>query len=414
MFFCRVSRQGRGISEKSGDDSGADLTKHLKDFNMLSTRNGPEDNKIGQSFERDPKVTISDSLIIDIDGIIDNDDEVSLQTPVTIPESSGPDEFGRAVQDALKERFDDVTKNNDTDPPSIYLKEEPNDKLNKMPKPKKKPNNVKTLKPPDQKAPDHKTKSNLNFDTTSDSSTKTSSDSHVGSQNPSQKAVITRKGGVGRSGRNPRKEGPVIGSNDVTSAPKKRTAKKQNADNPIAAPSLKNIEQPGKANGNHDRIDIDKMQTEMGDVFEPELLPDYAKSYILPKRMIRKPDYKEEEDVYRKQGQDMRHPKSKSDVVEGSRKQSVANADFQFSMLKASLDYDAELFGNQDTKNEEEASEDDDAKEDGGKLFPEVEKRKSKSLVPCISPGKMLDYAKYTQDGGYVPEAVRNAQVMGI
>ena len=88
MFFCRDSRQERGISEKSGNDSGADLAKHLKDFNMLSTRNGPEDNKIGQSFERDPKVTISDSLIIDIDGIIDNDDEVSLQTPVTIPESS--------------------------------------------------------------------------------------------------------------------------------------------------------------------------------------------------------------------------------------------------------------------------------------------------------------------------------------
>ena len=406
MFFCRDSRQGRGVLEKIENDPGTDPTNHLKDLNMISTRKGPEDNKNNQSIERDPKVTISDSLIIDIDGIIDNDDEVSLQTPVTIPESSGPDEFGRAVQDALKERFDDVTKNNDKDSASRGLKEEPTDKLNKMPKPKKKANNGKTLKPPD-----HKTKSHLNSDNTSDSSTKTSSDSQVGSQNPSLKAVIARKGGVGRSGRNPRKEGPFIGSNDVTSAPRKQTAKKQNAGNPIAAPSLKNVEQPGKANGNHNKIDIEKMQNEMGDVFEPELLPDYAKSYILPKRMYRKPDYKEEEDVYRKQGQDTGLPKSKSDAVEGSRKQSVANADFQFSMLKASLDYDAELFGNQDVKNEEEANEDDDAKEDGGKLFPEVEKRKSKSLVPCISPGKMLDYAKYTQDGGYVPEAVRNAQV---
>ena len=50
---------------------------------------------------KDPRVTISDSLIIDVDGILDNDDEVSLETPVTIPENPEPSEFGRAVTDAL-------------------------------------------------------------------------------------------------------------------------------------------------------------------------------------------------------------------------------------------------------------------------------------------------------------------------
>ena len=41
---------------------------------------------IDNLLELDPKVTISDNLVIDVDGIIDNDDEVSLETPVTIPD----------------------------------------------------------------------------------------------------------------------------------------------------------------------------------------------------------------------------------------------------------------------------------------------------------------------------------------
>ena len=49
-------------------------------------------------------------------------------------------------------------------------------------------------------------------------------------------------------------------------------------------------------------------------------------------------------------------------------------------------------------------------------LWPETlvqeRKTKTKSLVPCNAPGGMFDFAKYVQDGGYVPEAVRNAQVI--
>ena len=40
---------------------------------------------------KDPRVTLSDQLTIDVDGILDNDDEVSLETPVTIPENAEPD-----------------------------------------------------------------------------------------------------------------------------------------------------------------------------------------------------------------------------------------------------------------------------------------------------------------------------------
>ena len=40
---------------------------------------------------KDPRVTLSDQLTIDVDGILDNDDEVSLETPVTIPENAETD-----------------------------------------------------------------------------------------------------------------------------------------------------------------------------------------------------------------------------------------------------------------------------------------------------------------------------------
>ena len=77
-------------------------------------------------------------------------------------------------------------------------------------------------------------------------------------------------------------------------------------------------------------------------MFEAEHLPDFAKTYILPRKMERKSTYKEEEDVYRKQSlQASIVPSKKQSIADlESRKQSVANADFQFSMLKASLDYD--------------------------------------------------------------------------
>ena len=147
------------------------------------------------------------------------------------------------------------------------------------------------------------------------------------------------------------------------------------------------------------------------EVFEPEHLPDFAKTYILPRKMERKSTYKEEEDVYRKQGL---LPSKKHSIADlDSRNQSIANADFQFSMLKASLDYDTELFGAPQASMQGVDVED-DLPQEVESLWPEslVQERKiAKTLVPCNAPGVMLDYAKYVQDGGYVPEAVRNAQV---
>ena len=70
-----------------------------------------------------------------------------------------------------------------------------------------------------------------------------------------------------------------------------------------------------------------------------------------------------------------------------------------------------EIFGNQEIKSKEKADEVCEVREDRVKPIQKVEKRRIKSMVPCTSPGKMFEYSKYTQDGGYVPEAVRNAQV---
>ena len=99
-----------------------------------------------------------------------------------------------------------------------------------------------------------------------------------------------------------------------------------------------------------------------------------------------------------------------------ARKQSVANADFQFSMLKASLDYDSELFGAPSASMQGVDVEEETLPQEVESLWPETlvqeRKTKTKSLVPCNAPGGMFDFAKYVQDGGYVPEAVRNAQVI--
>ena len=85
-------------------------------------------------------------------------------------------------------------------------------------------------------------------------------------------------------------------------------------------------------------------------------------------------------------------------------------------MLKASLDYDSELFGAPSASMQGVDVEEETLPQEVESLWPETlameRKTKSKSLVPCNAPGGMFDFAKYVQDGGYVPEAVRNAQVI--
>ena len=162
------------------------------------------------------------------------------------------------------------------------------------------------------------------------------------------------------------------------------------------------------------------------DIFEAEHLPSYARTYILPRQMVRK--------VSRK-GEDAGPPKSPEPI---SRKVSQSangnggverkeNADFQFSMLKASLDYDTEIFGsntaqhvienNPLSRNISTLNDPANSNQESGETKPpnglESFKRRSKKekLQNCNSPGAMLAYTQYTQEGGFVPECIRRPEI---
>ena len=85
---------------------------------------------------------------------------------------------------------------------------------------------------------------------------------------------------------------------------------------------------------------------------------------------------------------------------------SDGNADFQFSMLKASLDYDTEIFGsnvsqhvienNPLSRNISTLSE----ATSNGETLPGAKRKSKKQNQNCNAPGAMRAYAQYTQVGG--------------
>ena len=82
---------------------------------------------------------------------------------------------------------------------------------------------------------------------------------------------------------------------------------------------------------------------------------------------------------------------------------SDGNADFQFSMLKASLDYDTEIFGsnvsqhvienNPLSRNISTLSE----ATSNGETPPGARRKSKKHNQNCNAPGAMMAYAQYTQ-----------------
>ena len=161
------------------------------------------------------------------------------------------------------------------------------------------------------------------------------------------------------------------------------------------------------------------------EIFEAEHLPSYAKTYILPKQMIRKKSHSEVDVLSRKNSHDSVGPLSrKTSLVDNNTrkdsKQSIVNADFQFSMLKASLDYDTEIFGTNTSQKVIEnnplsrnystvssvVSEEDHTVNNRKKVL-----NRRESLQSCNAPGGMLEYSKYVQEGGFVPESIRNSEV---
>ncbi|XP_023337885.1 uncharacterized protein LOC111708668 isoform X2 [Eurytemora carolleeae] len=106
------------------------------------------------------------------------------------------------------------------------------------------------------------------------------------------------------------------------------------------------------------------------DIFEAENLPDYAKTYALPRRMTRR----------------------KSQDISIRRKSSVSS-EFQLSMLKTSLSFDPGIAGKEENN------------ERG------IPRRRKKSLVPCYAAGGIKEYTEYVKEGNFVPGPILDPEL---
>ena len=218
--------------------------------------------------EKDPRVTISDSLIIDVDGILDNDDEVSLETPVTIPENPEPSEFGRAISNALE-----TPKKSESERSSSvrFLSGKDginNDSAKVNNKQKKKPVIKSRLKSPPKLVKDVNGSQSENL--SESTSNKTSGESSRASQKVLKDAKVPKRRAGRVNGHVEKKIGKSKlpnGLNDVTGA---LAAEKEGLAGdrpPILAPweeKTKKGEKPNSAKNKPKKIDIDELQKDMG------------------------------------------------------------------------------------------------------------------------------------------------------
>ena len=222
--------------------------------------------------EKDPRVTISDSLIIDVDGILDNDDEVSLETPVTIPENPEPSEFGRAITNALE-----TPKKSESERSSVRFSSGKdginNDSTKVNNKQKKKPVIKSRLKSPPKLDKLVKDVNGSQSENLSDStSNKTSGESSRASQKVLKDAKVPKRRAGRVNGHVEKKIGKSKlpnGLNDVTGAlaAEKRNDGLAGDRPPILAPweeKTKKGEKPNSAKNKPKKIDIDELQKDMG------------------------------------------------------------------------------------------------------------------------------------------------------
>ena len=133
---------------------------------------------------------------------------------------------------------------------------------------------------------------------------------------------------------------------------------------------------------------LDSASVEDEDIFEAELLPSYAKTYILPRKMRRSSTSEAGEEEGGGGG-------GRSRKGSFARKQSMVTPEFQMSMLRASLE----------EKNIISVPEEEEEEEDGPR--PEaVARRRWKSLVPCVAAGRMREYTEFVKEGNFSPMTV--------
>ena len=139
----------------------------------------------------------------------------------------------------------------------------------------------------------------------------------------------------------------------------------------------------------------DQNGEEEGDVFEAELLPTYAKTYILPKKM-RRASFNVEDNDCQEDGDEG----SRSRKQSFARKQSTVTPEFQMSMLKASIE-------------EKKISIPDCINEDEDNDEPRARSRKDsrKSIVPCNAAGGLKEYAEFVKEGNFLPMSVLDPEL---
>ena len=130
---------------------------------------------------------------------------------------------------------------------------------------------------------------------------------------------------------------------------------------------------------------LDSASVEDEDIFEAELLPSYAKTYILPRKMRRSSTSEAGEEEGGGGG-------GRSRKGSFARKQSMVTPEFQMSMLRASLE-EKKMISVPELVEEE----------------PEERRgseRRSQSLVPCVAAGRMREYADFVKEGNFSPMTV--------
>ena len=126
------------------------------------------------------------------------------------------------------------------------------------------------------------------------------------------------------------------------------------------------------------------------DIFEAELLPAYAKTYILPRKM-RKCSVSSESGETEEEGGAGVERSRKGGFV---RKQSVVTPEFQMSMLRASL-AESKIVSSVPEQEEEKP---------GPRM--KVSQPRSQSLVPCVAAGRMREYTDFVKEGNFSPMTV--------
>ena len=125
------------------------------------------------------------------------------------------------------------------------------------------------------------------------------------------------------------------------------------------------------------------------DIFEAELLPAYAKTYILPRKMRKWSVSSESAETEEEAGPGWERSRKGG----FARKQSAVTPEFQMSMLRASLE-ESKIVSTSELNEEKPAPR------------SKVSLARSQSLVPCVAAGGMREYTDFVKEGNFSPMTV--------